>query len=152
VILDTHELAWAAGFFDGEGSSVLAHRKTGWKNCDVQVAQVHREPLDRFDRATGCIGILRGPYPRREGWQPIYLWRTTGLDQCQSIMTMLWPWLCSVKREQWDVVRQAMLVYKQEIVEEHARKRAEHKPGINPVTNDQLEQILRVIEPWRFKE
>jgi hypothetical protein len=152
VILDTHELAWAAGFYDGEGCASVNNRKGGGKNSRLTVGQVHCEPLARFDKATGNIGVLNGPYPARNGHQPLYQWRTTGLNQCQAVMTMLWPWLCSIKRAQWDVVRQGVLSYKQEFAQQQSKKRLARKPGIHTVSDDQLEQILRILEPWRFKE
>lgn len=150
---DTHELAWAAGFFDGEGSSVLSHRKTGWKTLMMSIGQVHREPLDRFDRATDNIGSVVGPYKqRKEGHQPYYQWVVTGLEPCQTVMTMLWPWLCSIKREQWTIVSEAMMAYKETIADEQSARRRARKPGINALTQNQLDQVLKVIEPWRYEK
>jgi hypothetical protein len=152
VTTDTHELAWAAGFFDGEGYSSLNNRKDGWKNIKVGVGQVHREPLDRFDRATGNIGNVLGPYTSRSYRQPFHEWAVTGLEKSQAVMTMLWPWLCSIKREQWTIVSEAMVAYKETIAEEQSARRRARKPGINALTQNQLDQVLRVIEPWRYEK
>jgi hypothetical protein len=152
VTTDTHELAWAAGFFDGEGSSSMNQHKRRWKSAVVSMGQTDREPLDRFDRATSNIGAVRGPYPMAGNRRPMYEWRVIGIDQCQLVMDMLWPWLCSIKREQWTTVSQAVRLHKQELAQTQIKKRRSRAPYARVVTNNQLEQILRVIEPWRFKE
>jgi hypothetical protein len=50
LAVDTHELAWAAGFFDGEGC--VTFRRTGiWTSICMSVSQADRGPLDRFRTA-----------------------------------------------------------------------------------------------------
>ena len=63
---DREELAWAAGFFDGEGCFCFS--EAGQYVC-VSITQTEREPLDRFERAVG-LGKVNGPYgsiPRIDG-------------------------------------------------------------------------------------
>jgi hypothetical protein len=152
VTTDTHELAWAAGFFDGEGSTFLSTQAERRKVISMAIGQTSREPLDRFDKATSNIGAVGGPYtPKRAGHTPWYHWRTGGLENCQLVMDMLWPWLCSIKREQWDIAKQGLLEYKEEQRQKQIENRLtrEYRRKLN---EDELDQVLRVIEPWRFKE
>ncbi len=91
------ELAWAAGFFDGEGCS---HR-TGDGYLVVSISQCHREVLDKFRLAVG-VGKVRGPYaPRREKWSPIWHYRAYGAE-ASLVLAAIWPYLGSVKRAQYE--------------------------------------------------
>jgi len=73
--MDTHDLAWAAGFFDAEGSisyHLPTNRKTHRANLDVSQSGDGRAPavLCRFRDVIGA-GSIFGPY---RGY--IYYWRT----------------------------------------------------------------------------
>jgi len=108
------ELAWAAGFFDGEGYTGLSKisrkiLKPSGKRYDrksykfyptVNIAQVHREPLDRFNIAVG-YGKVYGPYgPYKTGKQPYYTYQASGYENVKTIIDLLFPYLCDVKRDQ----------------------------------------------------
>lgn len=100
------ELAWAAGFFDGEGHSGVK-RGCGVKGnkgrCSyfsMKMVQCKAEPLYRFAAAVGGIGRVKGPYLNRpKNCQPIYSWDAAG-ETARRVIRQLWPYLCSVKREQ----------------------------------------------------
>src|SRR4051812_35629251 len=100
--LNREDLAWAAGFFDGEGTVRFKPDRRGGKNSGtvaMSVHQVRREPLVRFQRALGGMGKIGGPYPTgREN--PILSWYATGWKNSQAIVAMLWPFLSVPKREQ----------------------------------------------------
>lgn len=103
--LDTHELAWAAGFFDGEGGTYIAVNKRGRKrenlHVSVRVAQVHRAPLDRFHAAVCDLGYVYGPYKnKRKNHQPCYMFMATCFEHAQAIIAFLWKYLGAVKRQQ----------------------------------------------------
>lgn len=74
-------LEWAAGFFEGEGNAyVRPHKKRGkfYPSFVLQIAQVHREPLDAFKDIVG-IGAVRGPYgPYSGNRQPHYQYNVSG--------------------------------------------------------------------------
>jgi hypothetical protein len=97
---DREELAWAAGFFDGEGC--FSFSVAGRYVC-VSLSQTDREPLDRFKAAVG-IGRVLGPYDFRKNdrWvrKPQYVYRVNGYERVQAIAALLWSWLGSVKRQQ----------------------------------------------------
>lgn len=109
-VADT-ELAWAAGFFDGEGTIFvnnikrLSHpERPGAPSypCTspvIGIAHVRREPLDRFAIAVG--GRIRGPYkPRTERSQPYFRWEASGRGSVHRVISLLWPYLSAPKREQ----------------------------------------------------
>ena len=91
------ELAWAAGFFDGEGSTGFNDpiRKYG----RMSIHQVDRRSLFRFRAAVLDRGTIRGPYDKDTG-QPISLWECTTFQTVQAVLAMLWPFLGEAKKEQ----------------------------------------------------
>lgn len=100
------ELAWAAGFVDGEGHFTLglkAGRPTDTrKYCtpSLVVAQCHRQVLEHLQTALSC-GAIYGPYfPKNPKANPFYQYRTTTFEQSQAVVAALWPWLGKVKRQQ----------------------------------------------------
>lgn len=94
------ELAWSAGFLDGEGT-FGSYRQTAGKrkySFRASCAQVHREPLDRLQVALG--GKVRGPYgPYSGNRQAHYQWLVYGTEAVE-IVSKLKPYLCSIKLEQ----------------------------------------------------
>lgn len=98
LCLDTHELAWAAGFFDGEGSVFYRGRKR--RELALTVAQADRRPLDRFAAAVG-VGAVRGPYKQRyKNGKPYYVFSVSAHTRVQAIIALLWKFLSEPKREQ----------------------------------------------------
>lgn len=88
-------LAWAAGFFDGEGSTYADPRPR------MQVVQNDRAVLDTFHAAIGGIGKVGGGkkiYGRAK--RPMFTLRITGWRDVQAVVAMLWPWLSDVKKRQ----------------------------------------------------
>jgi hypothetical protein len=93
--MDTHELAWAAGFFDGEGST--------YTDPNLRVSVVQNDPyvLERFMRATGNLGRIGGGkrvYGRAK--KPLWTWRSSDWREAQAVIALMWKWLSPQKREQ----------------------------------------------------
>jgi hypothetical protein len=109
------ERAWAAGFFDGEGSTVLMHRvpkrprdyptprmvvtQHGATEDDTSVPIT----LVRFHAAVEGIGVINGPHDYRG--QGLYrrirwAWATTRTDQPAAVLDLLAPFLSQVKLDQ----------------------------------------------------
>lgn len=118
MIEDT-EVAWAAGFFDGEGNCGLHRQTTTWqkknKNGEkisgkrnywkrypaLTVSQVTSEELYRFDNATNNVGKVRGPYgPYKTTKQAYYQYSVFGYNNIKEMYKVLKPYLCSRKKEQ----------------------------------------------------
>jgi len=101
------DLAWAAGFFDGEGSTELCKRnsKNGYiqKTLRMEIGQVadNKEVLYRFKSCVREIGKIYDPYqPKNKNNRPTMKWSISSFKDCQTVIAMLWPWLSSTKRIQ----------------------------------------------------
>ena len=100
--IDREELAWAAGFYDGEGSSFArAHGKGGAKTAGITIGQADPEVLERFCRAVQ-MGKVCGPYgPYGSGTKSMYYIRIHSHWQVQHVAAALWPWLGTEKKNQF---------------------------------------------------
>lgn len=97
------EIAWAAGFFDGEGSISIRRGKLsaspyGRRNYGIyiRVAQVDRSPLDQLTRIFGT-GSVSQSRKYTETRAPYHDWCAAGSSAGMIIARML-PYL-TVKRE-----------------------------------------------------
>jgi len=83
-----HEVAWAAGLFEGEGSITLDRERpfVQLRNCDEEV-------IMRFQRALR-LGKVYGPYvnqaSKRDGYprSDYFHWRTTHGDDFELAVEM----------------------------------------------------------------
>lgn len=91
------EVAWAAGFFDGEGNTCCARQSASGRSLQSSVPQVNVENLKRFAAAVTC-GSIHKPrlLPNR---QPISRWAAYGFAAQHALQT-LWPYLGDEKRQQ----------------------------------------------------
>lgn len=92
------DLAWAAGFIDGEGTFYAraqqpSTRTSAHRQLSLAVTQVDRRPLDRLVALFG--GRIDGPY------NGAYRWSVTSHARVRAAIEALYPYL-SVKREQAD--------------------------------------------------
>ena len=97
--MESHELAWAAGFFDGEG---WANRQGRGVNSRINQASLDGTPevLTKFQRIVG-VGRIHGPV-LAEGRQPLYYWDATSRPDLLQVVERIGPWLCPVKRAQFE--------------------------------------------------
>ena len=105
MTFNREELAWAAGFYDGEG-----HTRSG-RTIGVVISQSNSpELLERFNGAVGGVGCVYGPFEyrdRRPTQKPFYTFGATSFESAQHCVCCLWPWLGSAKRAQaLDALRQ----------------------------------------------
>lgn len=102
----SEELAWAGGFFDGEGSSYLTSHRTheGYLNAAVEVRQSGwtgvPDVLDRFHLAVGGMGHINGPHVYEWADAPISRWKCEARDDVQLMIHRLMPFIGTVKRQQ----------------------------------------------------
>lgn len=101
VAIDRVELAWAAGLFDGEGTTFVTKRG----HLRVAITQAaEKEPpavLHRFHAAVGAIGYVYGPIrEKNRNFQPKWYYRAHGLEMGQAVLALIWTWLGPVKRAQ----------------------------------------------------
>jgi hypothetical protein len=128
------ELAWAAGFFDGEGSVYM--RDSGNKNkaylyATVAISQNDTEVLERFRAAVG-LGSITGPVSYKDKTLPMYQLRIGSYPEVVKVKELLWPFLSSKKKEQFDhvlsIVHQTKK-YNKLTLEEVMAIRSEYKAG-----------------------
>lgn len=107
------EIAWAAGFFDGEGTVFVRHtlrHKGGTTGkyyplttVEIAATQTDRQPLDRFHRVVK-VGAVHGPYKRskknKKKWKPYYRWETAGRPSVAKVLHLLWPYMSEPKQDQ----------------------------------------------------
>lgn len=140
--MDTHELAWAAGFFDGEGYAKFGSDKRNvhqggrlvYTTLRIDVRQTDRRVLDRF-RAIVGVGKVYGPYsPATTSRQPVFAFVCSNFEGCQHITAQLWLWLSPIKRGQ---LKQALIGW---------RSFTRYKPGCKP---DSLRDSHgRIVNGW----
>lgn len=88
------ELAWCAGFFDGEGTTgVLRAKRDKHKYLRMGVSQKFPETLERFQNALG--GRIYKSKTRE-----IYSWNLYSNEAVYYAIQYLWPYLSVHKREQ----------------------------------------------------
>ena len=102
------ERAWAAGFFDGEGTVGVGGGSFGrpvYRQPSMEIPQSseHGVPdsLVHFQEVVG-VGSITGPHLPRNPWArlPSYRWELGGHRKVEMVAGLLWPWLGSVKRSQ----------------------------------------------------
>ena len=112
--MNREELAWAAGFFDGEGCVCCGTRQGKYKCIRLMVGQIDTRALWRMCTALGSIGTIRegkrrkpSPLQKHIVW---YYW-VDGFEGVQAVVAMLWPWLGPVKRQQASNALKAFITY-----------------------------------------
>jgi hypothetical protein len=102
--------AWAAGFFDGEGSVSFVRYLSKASSGNVyqkyrlgmQAAQLDRELLDRLCQLTG-LGVVCGTYDTTAGGfgkYRHYRWCVSSFEEIQAAIAMFWPWLSEKRRRE----------------------------------------------------
>lgn len=131
------ELAWAAGFFDGEGCSSTSwfrYRTDGTKRPypTIQIAQAGPdgvpEVLLRFQRAVR-LGVIR-PLPtgsNKFSKKPMYGWKVNGFEATQAVIAILWDWLSGVKREQYKEMITRVITFDRYEIENPRKRRGGQK-------------------------
>lgn len=94
VVCDT-EVAWAAGFFDGEGTtSVLKTTRDKYSYLRMSLSQKNLECLERFHSILGVGKIYKSKT------RDIYSWNCYKYEEVQQALDLLWPYLSEIKRQQ----------------------------------------------------
>jgi hypothetical protein len=113
ITKESLELSWAAGFYDGEGSSkkVKYHYKSKKglpkkpnENVSMSLSQCDLAPLKRFLKAVSGIGRINGPYQYYSNKRPYWVW-STSCSSADKVFNMLKPFLCSAKKKQFMTVK-----------------------------------------------
>lgn len=97
-----YDMAWAAGFFDGEGStSCSVYKSTGkpTTHLRMQIGQRIPLPLVRFQEALEC-GTIYVSKKAGNPPGPYYAWTLSRRDDVLVAIQKLWPYLGLTKRIQ----------------------------------------------------
>lgn len=104
---DSHEIAWCAGFFDGEGTFWCAvSKKGGNPMISMRVPQKELGPLVRFQKAILGLGKI---YHLNQG-TGINALMVNKTEDTQAVLAMLWRFLTPIKRDQY---KRALETYKE---------------------------------------
>jgi hypothetical protein len=101
AVLDRVELAWAAGLFDGEGSTMVHtdEARPGYVRLEVCVPQADRDGVPavllRFREAVGGLGRIVGPED-----DDLYKWIAGARLEAMAVIALIWDHLGQVKRVQ----------------------------------------------------
>lgn len=99
------DLAWVAGFWDGEGcvgitntASIKSHPVFAVSQAGDEAAAILQRILD-IVQVRGSVG---GPYTAKDRptWTPQHQLRIWGFEGVQAILAMCWPWLTETKKAQ----------------------------------------------------
>lgn len=98
--LDQELLAWAAGFFDGEGTTLAKAdtRRPGYRQLRVTVPQSGvdvPEVLELFR-----VAVLGTGWMEPRDADGVHCWRARGRIDAETTLALMWPYLGVVKREQ----------------------------------------------------
>jgi hypothetical protein len=106
----SEHLAWAAGLFDGDGSTYFAKHRThpGYRTAEIAITQSSAisvpAVLTQFRTAVGGIGHVGGPYRGNAKHEPVYRLKVYRLPEIEVVIAKLRPWLGFVKRAQAEAV------------------------------------------------
>ena len=112
-------LAWAAGFYDGEGSTknVYYHyknkkgkRKKPNANICMTVSQTNKQILLKFKKSVGGRGRINGPYQYSAQKKPYWIWSANCLS-ARETFNLLKPYLSFEKRKQYEIVAKETRTY-----------------------------------------
>lgn len=139
--LSVQELAWAAGFYDGEGSSFarLSQENTRGRSIQARVGNTNPCVLVRFQQALGGLGKIYGPYQRRHPHRQFHEWRVCDYEGVWQFATLLMPYLSGEKSHQ---LASAMMDFgkpKPTIVDIHRSQT--HCLRGHPLSGDNVRQV-----------
>lgn len=106
--ISSSDHAWAGGFFDGEGSTSITKNNNKYSNKHIRIsirqasANGVPETLIRFKKIVGGIGNITkvGSYHYNKNWTPSYDYSCYTKVNVNSILSLLWPHLGDIKRQQ----------------------------------------------------
>jgi hypothetical protein len=113
-MVNREELAWAAGFYDGEGCTYAreaGRRQNRGSGIGMAIQQIDLRPLERFQSAVLGVGNLRGPYQHAsaKGRSPMYSWAIYNWRDANAVIGLLWEFLSEPKRQQ---IRESLAIFR----------------------------------------
>jgi hypothetical protein len=88
--MDTNELAWASGLFDGEGCiSIGRNRGSLMAYPNMTMAMQDQDAVLRFHAAVG-VGTVGVRPPHGTNQRALYTWRADSFENTQAVIALLW--------------------------------------------------------------
>lgn len=85
------EIAWFAGFFDGEGTILNTKRSTGGESWRIAITNTNRDLLGRVLRYAGT-GAIHQQRAATERHSQCWIWECYALN-AKNILDQILPWL-----------------------------------------------------------
>lgn len=101
-----HDLSWAIGLFEGEGSVTVVTTQHGHKHIQIRLCMVDEDVVDRFHVAVGGIG-RRGIQKGQNGGKQLYRWAITRDEHSRQFLSQVYPYL-GLRRQQ--IIREKLAV------------------------------------------
>lgn len=103
------EYSWAAGFFDGEGTtSVLKAQRDKYAYIRMGISQKQLEPLEKF------YGIVQKGKIYKSNTRIIYSWDCYREQDVEFVLSLLWPYLSDIKRKQAILAKEKVSSFRKE--------------------------------------
>ena len=98
--IDRERLAWAGGFFSGEGCCHISTNTYGRKRKYLRLTVVNtsKQALDRFYGSIGRLGGMNEVPYQRGNYKPTYQWRVANFEEAQQVICLLWIFLSEEKK------------------------------------------------------
>lgn len=94
-MVSSTDIAWAAGFFDGEGTtSILKTQRDKYSYIRMGLSQKLHECLDRFYTIVQLGKIYKS------NTRDIRSWNCYKQGEVEQVLNLLWPYLSEVKKQQ----------------------------------------------------
>ena len=104
-IMEKTDLAWAAGFFDGEGCvhyHVLNNKyKTTSISLSISQSVLNEDLLSKWFNIFK-VGGFNSTHSHRGNENAIDHWVTARFEHIQYIMALIWPWLGKAKKDKYE--------------------------------------------------
>lgn len=98
--INREDLAWLAGFYEGEG---CIYTRTDGRGIYLLIVQAQLEPIQRVRAILGFGRITRQVTKRGT---EVWTWQTSGFERVQAGVAMVWAWLSPRRKAQ---ARRALL-------------------------------------------
>ena len=92
--MESIEIAWAAGLFEGEGYITIFHMEGHvLPTIRLGITMTDRDVLEHFCRVVECGRVTGEHRFGREHHKPTFRWSIGNRKDCERILLMFLPWL-----------------------------------------------------------
>lgn len=92
------DIIWGAGLFEGEGCISMYKEGGSYPLPRLTLTTTDYDTMVRFFFSVMGIGAVYGPRWGKKSTKPSWTWTVNGIETCQAILVMFWPWLGARRR------------------------------------------------------